>query len=956
MRKFFIVIPLVLFLLIGVLYIRTHVIDHAERTFEFYKEKQEGAIGYMKWLEERRTDPATEKINMTQFVNARKIALLHQLSGKREAQLNWTELGPTNWGGRTRAFLIDRNNRNILYAGSVSGGLWKSENAGMNWSKIDAFDGNLNIASICQSINGEIYIGTGEGMYDNYGEATGGLPGNGIYKSKDGCKTFFHLDSTLVVPPTNSETWCHVNRLVAHPFKENTIFASTEKGIRKSIDGGETWFVPNGATLMSPSSDIDIAFDSSVIVASIGGKYFRSLEGHDFEDMSGKNGFPFGSSGRLEFAVSPTNSNYIYASTTKGNGKLRGIYQSKDKGESWKAIALGGNNIFYPFSYAKYNHGQGGYDHTIMVSSKNPDKIFLGGIRLYNWSSTAGWNKIASTSESNIGSYVHADMHWIEEDPIDHDIIYFVNDGGIFKSFDGGVSFAPLTHGYATMQMYGVAVSDSGDVLGGMQDNGTHYIDYRQKTNTSSVDPLGGDGGYTDISWVNNNVFFASYQYPSTRRSSNKGEEFFKFWDENISPGRDSDGELENPDGSFVTPFILWEGIGESVFDTIIEALLHSNPQSNVAEVIYDTIVESIANPSRFFIGLTNNVWMTREALDFNVVPEWYRIGSISGDCESIAISDDGDVLWVGTGIYASNGKLYRFRGIRNAKLGYHHKAQILDSLSDNDTIFYVNSKFIPDSAKIEATEIISPLGNKAWGRVVTGLSVDPNDPSHVVMVMGNYDGSLDYVYESTNALDSMPEFQSIQGTGLISAPIYSVVIDEDSSKKIFLGTEYGVYMTNNGNGNDSLTQWQYVGPEKVAVFAMKQVDLSDNLPTIEGTSLFIGTHGRGMWSHNFDPCRDRGFCYTGIAEGFQQRTKSINIFPNPATDLVHINVITLKLAAFGFSVYDLSGKLVYHQDEMKTVKGNNKFNINVKDWPSGVYLINSYLDIGKYCDKLIVL
>ena len=102
MRKFFIVIPLVLFLLIGVLYIRTHVIDHAERTFEFYKEKQEGAIGYMKWLEERRTDPATEKINMTQFVNARKIALLHQLSGKREAQLNWTELGPTNWGGENK--------------------------------------------------------------------------------------------------------------------------------------------------------------------------------------------------------------------------------------------------------------------------------------------------------------------------------------------------------------------------------------------------------------------------------------------------------------------------------------------------------------------------------------------------------------------------------------------------------------------------------------------------------------------------------------------------------------------------------------------------------------------------------------------------------------------------------------------------------------------------------------
>ena len=357
--------------------------------------------GYSKWLSKRRNDPNTQRINWEHYSTARNEAMAHKTNHSRES-MQWSELGPSNWGGRTRAFLIDKDDPDKLYAGCVSGGLWSSDDAGMTWYHITTFDECITVASICQTTNGDLYVGTGEGMYENYGEATGGLPGNGIYKSTDGGQSFFHLDSTSVLINDIDTTWAHVNRLAAHPTDPNTVYAATERGVWKTTDGGNHWFKPNGLEYEAPASDIDYAKDGSYILAVVGVKYYKSENGIDFQDLTGSSVLPVNNVGRIELAIAPSDANYAYASIVSGMGKLRGIYQSKDGGLTWASIASGGGYQFEPFAYSSSVYGQGVYDNALGVSLKDPEKIFVGGIRLYSWSSSEGWNKIASTSLSDI--------------------------------------------------------------------------------------------------------------------------------------------------------------------------------------------------------------------------------------------------------------------------------------------------------------------------------------------------------------------------------------------------------------------------------------------------------------------------------------------------------------------------------------------------------------------------
>lgn len=912
---------------------------------------KEDSNGYKEWLNKRHASFNTKVIDWNHFAKARKEAFSHNFIERNS--MDWTELGPSNWGGRTRAFLIDMNDYDKLYAGSVSGGLWISEDAGLSWNRNTAINDVLTVASICQTTNGDIYIGTGEGMYTNYGEGTGGLPGNGVYKSTDGGETFFHLDSTSVMLNDIDTTWAHVNRLAAHPTEANTVYAATERGVWKTIDGGHHWFQPSGLSVSSPAFDVEYAKDGAYVMATMGNYLYRSEDGDSFLQVL-NSGLTTSNVGRVEFAIAPSNSKYAYLSMSTLQGKMRGVYRSVDSGNTWSMIGPGGSVIFEPFAYPSSSRGQGDYDHTINVSLDDPEHVFLGGIWLYSWHANNGWNKIATTSLGDPHYYVHADMHWVQPHPVDPNIIYFANDGGIFKSFDGGQTFAQLTHGYATLQMYAIDASDSGEVVGGTQDNGTHHIHYRKPNYTASDKLLGGDGGYSSFSSIKHNVIFGSYQYPSIRRSANGGASFTTFWDKNIAP------DHENPDGSFVTPYVFWEDKGGTMTHHYSWMEMPDEPDTLTHNVIYKDTSEVVQDPSMLFYGITKAIWMTRDALKFDRTPIWYKIAETIGDCESIAYSSDGDILWAGTATHSmsgSNGRLYRIKGLRDANYGYTEHAEIryhTDTIS-NDTFYYAHGLFDLDSVGIERTLITSPFGGDTWGKVVTAVTVDPNDPAHVVVGLGNYDGQVNHIYESINALDSMPTFTTIKGIGLIGTPVYSVLIDQTDSKIIYAGTEFGVYRTENGNGNGSNTQWEYVGPEKVAVFSMKQKDLSNTFNTIQGPSIFIGTHGRGMWAHNFDPCEDRGLCSNvGQAEVSQlTNNQELYIYPNPVIDQLNISFSSKGNSKAKLSIFNISGKEIF-TESIAVSAGVNKYTLDVNQLIEGIHILQLETSKQKWFGRII--
>lgn len=166
-------------------------------------------------------------------------------------QMNWKSMGPDNFSGRTRAIIWDNQdpNANTIYAGGVSGGLWKSETTGLTWKKVNGISENLFVSSILQDQNGTIYVGTGEGfeaqkfsVFGDYGY-TGGLIGSGIYKSTDG-ETFTQIPST-VPNPANSDTtdWIFINEIAVD---DNTgrLWVSTNQSLKYSDDEGNSWQTP----------------------------------------------------------------------------------------------------------------------------------------------------------------------------------------------------------------------------------------------------------------------------------------------------------------------------------------------------------------------------------------------------------------------------------------------------------------------------------------------------------------------------------------------------------------------------------------------------------------------------------------------------------------------------------------------------------------------------------------
>ncbi len=165
-------------------------------------------------------------------------------------EFTWEELGPDNMGGRTRSVLFDNQDgqSQTLYAGSVTGGVFKSVNLGSTWSKVNLTSGtaNLNVSCMIQDAEGTIYAGTGEGLgsadYTAYGELgyEGGFVGKGIFKS-DGNDNFTHVDGTEPFVQGEVTEWAYINDLAINN-SGNRMYAATHTGLKyASLPGLDNW-------------------------------------------------------------------------------------------------------------------------------------------------------------------------------------------------------------------------------------------------------------------------------------------------------------------------------------------------------------------------------------------------------------------------------------------------------------------------------------------------------------------------------------------------------------------------------------------------------------------------------------------------------------------------------------------------------------------------------------------
>ncbi|MBL7847109.1 MAG: T9SS type A sorting domain-containing protein [Cyclobacteriaceae bacterium] len=293
--------------------------------------------------------------------------------------ITWTERGPSNVPGRTRGLIVDPDDplKNTWYAGSAGGGVWKTTNAGVNWSLITPTLTNMatTVLAMAASNHNVVYVGTGEGFGN-----LDGITGNGIFKSNDRGQTWTHLGAT--------SSFSDINRLVVSPTDPNIVVAATQTGIYRSTNGGTSW-----TKVFDDVSIQDLKANPSNFLIQYAAQYqvgvLKSIDGGVTWALSNAGMSP---NGRVEIAVSPVNPNRIFASV---EGNLSGggsdLYLSQDAGVTWSLV-----NVVFNNQPLNFLGNQGWYDNTIACDPFDANVVYFGGVNLFRLTLGTGTTEVAN--------------------------------------------------------------------------------------------------------------------------------------------------------------------------------------------------------------------------------------------------------------------------------------------------------------------------------------------------------------------------------------------------------------------------------------------------------------------------------------------------------------------------------------------------------------------------------
>jgi photosystem II stability/assembly factor-like uncharacterized protein len=479
-------------------------------------------------------------------------------AASRQALPAWESIGPHNIAGRMLAIVLNPERPETVWAGSASGGLWRSYSGGVGtaaWERVSTGFGVLAASAIAMlpADTSTLYLGTGE-VY-RYAEALGGVVyrptrgayGMGILKTTDGGQTW-----------AKSLDWERhqergVQMLRIDPSEPETVWAATTEGVFVTRDGGGVWEQVLDVVM---ATDVTVnPADSDDVIAVCGNQespgygFYRTQDGgQTWQQLT--DGIPASYVGKVLLDRHPTESGTVYASVGDGiftSGSNRTLLlRTTDGGATWETLST--------VNYANY---QGWFAHYVGVSPHTPSLVIAAGVNLYR--STNGGTTLTQVSgggtptyppiggpDSSNPNYIHVDHHAMAFHPTDPGVLYFANDGGVFRSDDGGQTFESVNGGLQTTQFYnGISVAPhTGDyALGGLQDNGSVRFDgtlrYRRV--------FGGDGGWSAINPTNPNVAYVSWQNLNIQRSYDSGLSFSAV----VPP---------NPGGArtaFIAPFAL---------------------------------------------------------------------------------------------------------------------------------------------------------------------------------------------------------------------------------------------------------------------------------------------------------------------------------------------------------------------------------------------------------------
>ena len=437
----------------------------------------------------------------------------------------WENVGPVNIGGRITDIEMWPGDTATILSGTASGGIFRSDDQGLTWRTV--FDEAPTLAigdlAIAPSANDIVYAGTGEA---NAGGGSLAYDGLGIFKS---------TDKGLTWTPMGLSESGSIGRLAVDPNNPDRVYAaamgrlftnSTDRGLFRSIDGGENWenvlFVndstgvidvvlhPTNPNIVYAASWERVRRPQRRSYAGPGSGIWKSEDGGDtWNAVTLPNSSITGNLGRIGLATSPATPDHVLAYVVHPNGRLHAVYISKDQGQSWQSIStLGIDQVSFMWWYGK-----------IWMHPTIPEQYYLAGLNLHAFGPNANrW--------STIFQGTHVDQHALVAHPNQPDLLVAGNDGGVYVSKNGGTTFRhvqvlPITQFYTAH----IDRTSNNRYYGGTQDNGV--IRTRTGANDDWEIIFFADGFRTIVDPSDSSTIYLAYQYGNLMRSTNNGLNFF---------------------------------------------------------------------------------------------------------------------------------------------------------------------------------------------------------------------------------------------------------------------------------------------------------------------------------------------------------------------------------------------------------------------------------------------
>ncbi len=555
----------------------------------------------------------------TQLNNYLKARITTALAST-QATASWKAVGPLsakgieNGLGRVQCFAQDPKNNQTYWAGTPCGGLWKSTDAGANWSTNTDQLGSLGVSWIL------IHPTNTQIMYIATGDADGGHSQSiGILKSTDGGNTWSSSGLSF-----NLNEYKYIQKMLFHPTNPDIIYAIGTDGIYKSINAGTNWtLIYNAARIF----DLEFKPNNPAVIYATGyNKFLKSADGGG-SWLELTNNLP-ASNEKTLIAVSAAAPDQVYFLTTLNN-TFEGIYKSDNSGTTFTKL-----NTHVSVG------GQTWWDLVFEINPTDINKLYAGGV---------------SMSESNDGglswnySYnIHADHHNMY---FYGNNLFICNDGGLYRSGNGGKDWTLLHNGMAISQFYRISpfAYDPSFMLGGTQDNGT----FRLKSN-SWKQLMGADGMDNTIAQDNPDVFWVSIQNGPIYKTTDGGNTFNYV-----------NGNINEP-GAWVTPFEINPNYHDSIISGFNNVWI-SNQGGNTWRALsnfdgagyIDKLLINWKNPSVIYASRSGELWKTTDGGN-----TWANISSNIEKPNSYNISrataidpNNSNRLWVATSYYSGAGK-----------------------------------------------------------------------------------------------------------------------------------------------------------------------------------------------------------------------------------------------------------------------------------------------------------